>query len=128
MDPAIVRARLAHECQRLEDLRASLTESGIGSRSEKEDLSELSVVDQHPADIGTETFERERDMSLLEQIEAELRDVRHALRRLEEGTYGLCEACGRPIGDDRLEAQPAARFCAADQAAAEREAQGYGST
>jgi RNA polymerase-binding transcription factor DksA len=82
--------------------------------------SELSSVDQHQADIGTETFNRERDLSILESLEAELSDVEHAMRRLDEGTYGTCEACGRPIGDARLEAMPATRFCVEDQAAAEQ--------
>jgi RNA polymerase-binding transcription factor DksA len=87
-----------------------------------ENLGELSHLAVHQADLGTETFNRERDLSILENLEAELVDVEHALARLDEGTYGLCEACGRPIGDARLEALPAARFCMDDQALAEREA------
>lgn len=73
-------------------------------------------------DLGTGTFERERDLSILEQVEAELADVEHALRRLDEGTYGTCEACGRPIDEARLEVRPEARFCPADEEVAEREA------
>lgn len=76
---------------------------------------------QHQADMGTETFERERDLSILEQVEAELGDVEHALRRLDQGTYGTCDACGGPIGDERLEALPATRFCLVDREKAERE-------
>lgn len=112
--------RLHHERDRLERLRADLRQ--IHDESEGGDLSELSVVDQHPADVGTETFERERDLSTLEQVEGELGDVDDALARLEAGTYGTCEACGNPIGEERLQVQPAARFCVEDQAAAEREA------
>ena len=85
---------------------------------------ELSTVDQHPGDSGTETFELEKTVSLLEQVEDELQEVEAAFQRLEAGTYGTCQACGRPIGDERLEAMPAARFCIEDQAKAEREA-GY---
>jgi len=44
-----------------------------------------------------------------------------AAHRLDRGTYGTCQACGRPIGDERLEALPATRFCVEDQAKAERE-------
>jgi DnaK suppressor protein len=40
-----------------------------------------------------------------------LQDVEQALERMEAGTYGLCERCGQPIGDERLEALPAARLC-----------------
>ncbi len=97
-------------------------QDGLTSETEEESLAELSSVDQHQADIGTETFNRERDLSILESLEAELADVEHALRRLDEGTYGTCEACGRQIDSARLEALPATRFCLEDQAAAEQEA------
>lgn len=117
-----VRVRLDEERARLEGIRDGYDEEGLTSESESENLAELSTADQHQADIGTETFERERDLSILEQVEAELADVEHALRRLDEGTYGTCEACGHPIGDERLEALPAARFCLADQARAEQDA------
>ncbi len=66
----------------------------------------------------------EKNVSLLEQVEDELQEIEAAFQRLERGTYGSCQACGRPIGDERLEAMPAARFCIEDQAKAEREA-GY---
>jgi RNA polymerase-binding transcription factor DksA len=72
--------------------------------------------------MGTETFERTKDLSILAQVEAELDGVEHAVRRLDAGTYGICEACGKPIEEARLEAIPTARFCLADQARAEREA------
>ena len=61
-------------------------------------------------------------MAILERVEAELADVEHALRRLDDGTYGTCEACGRPIDEQRLEAMPATRLCLDHQAEAEREA------
>jgi RNA polymerase-binding transcription factor DksA len=116
------RERLAEEKTRLEEVKAGLEADGVGSESESESLSELSDIDQHQADTGTETFDRERDTSILEQVQAELADVEHALRRLDDGTYGTCEACGKPIDEERLDAQPATRFCMADQALAEREA------
>jgi RNA polymerase-binding transcription factor DksA len=115
-------SRLEAERARLQELRQGFEADHLRSESEQENLSELSAAAQHQADLGTETFDRERDLSILEQVEAELDDVEHALVRLENGTYGLCEACGRPIDDARLEAQPATRFCVDDQAAAEREA------
>ena len=61
-----------------------------------------------------ETFDRERDLGILAQIETELSDVEAALERLENGSYGTCEVCGRPIEDARLEAAPATRLCSAD--------------
>ena len=113
------RARLLEEQTRLEQVRQSLLDEVPDSESERDALSELSVVDQHPADIGTETFEREKDLSIMEQVEAQLRDVERATARLDDGTYGMCEACGRPIDAARLEARPATRFCLDDQMAAE---------
>jgi RNA polymerase-binding transcription factor DksA len=119
MDVDRARDRLDEERVRLEGVKESLDD--VSAESEEESLGELTSLDQHQADIGTETFDRERDISILEQVEAELADVSHALRRIDEGTYGTCEACGKPIGDERLEALPAARFCVDDQAEAERE-------
>lgn len=51
---------------------------------------------------------------------AALEDVDRALQMLQKGTYGICEACGRPIAPERLEANPAARFCREDQQSQER--------
>jgi RNA polymerase-binding transcription factor DksA len=121
LDLDVARQRLDAERVRLEETKATFDDEHLRDESEDDNLSELSSIDQHPADVGTETFEREKDISILEQVEAELADVEHALRRLEDGTYGICEACGEPIGEDRLEALPAARFCLKDQAAAEEE-------
>ena len=122
MDESDARARLGEEQARLENVKAQLADD-VGE-TEQESVSELSSVDQHQADMGTETFEREKDLSILESVEAELADVEHALRRLDDGTYGTCEACGQPIDDERLEAMPAARLCRDDQARAEQESRG----
>jgi RNA polymerase-binding transcription factor DksA len=54
------------------------------------------------------------DLSILDVLETELRDVEHALQRLEDGTYGSCEVCGEPISEVRLAASPATRFCRED--------------
>jgi RNA polymerase-binding transcription factor DksA len=121
MDSADARRHLEAERERLEGVRAGFDDEGL-DESETDSVGELSSIDQHPADLGTETFEREKDVSIIEQVESELADVEHALRRLDEGTYGICEACGKPIGDARLDAMPAARLCLDDQAQAERQA------
>ena len=121
MDTDAVRNRLEEERSRLSKLRDDFVEQGLTSESENDSLGELSSMDQHQADVGTETFHREADLSLLEQVQAELADVEHALNRLDDGGYGTCEACGKPIDEGRLEAVPAARFCLDDQARAERE-------
>ena len=116
------RQRLEAERDRLADVRSDFDVEHLTDESEDENLSELSSVDQHQADVGTETFEREKDLSILEQIDAELADVEHALKRLDDGTYGTCEVDGKPIPEERLEAMPAARFCLEHQAEAERQA------
>jgi DnaK suppressor protein len=61
--------------------------------------------------VAVEAIDRQDCVSILDQVEAELSDVEHALRRLDEGTYGQCEACGQAIGSERLAAGPAARRC-----------------
>jgi RNA polymerase-binding transcription factor DksA len=122
MEPDQARTRLEEERSRLEELRSDYKADGLQAESEESSLGELSSLDQHQADVGTETFNRERDLSILENVEAELADIEHAIRRIDDGTYGTCEACGTPIDDERLEAMPATRFCLADQQYAEREA------
>ena len=122
MDKATASRRLEEERTRLQGIRDGLQrEQDEGS---SETGGELSSVDQHPGDSGTETFEMEKNVSLLEQVEDELQEIEAAFQRLDRGTYGSCQACGRPIGDARLEAMPATRFCVEDQAKAERQA-GY---
>lgn len=113
-DVESVRSRLAQERHRLDRLAASLGEQITA-------LDELSRVDQHPADLGTETFEQTKEDSIRRQIDEQLAELRRAQARVDGGTYGLCEACGRPIGAERLMARPNARFCVEDQRAAERE-------
>ena len=119
MESDDARDRLTEERDRLQTIRSGFDAEHLHDESEDESTSELSHLAQHSADVGTETFEREKDFSILEQVEAELADVDRALRRLDDGTYGTCEACGHPIGDDRLEAMPAARFCVSHQSEAE---------
>lgn len=121
-DGDVARRGLEHERARLLDVQAGFAADGLRDESEDESSSELSHLAQHQADIATETFEREKDFSILEQIEAELADVDRALERLDRGTYGRCEACHEPIGDERLAALPAARLCLRHQADAEARA------
>lgn len=119
MDHDTARTRLEEERRRLEQTRDAAQDL-VGGTTE-DAVQELATYDQHPADQGTETFERERDTSVLQRVEAQLVEVDAALERLDAGTYGRCELCGRPVGDERLEAMPAARYCLEDQARAERE-------
>ena len=115
MDTDTARMRLREEQARLSGLRTSLEEvaADVGT--------ELSSADQHPADAGTDTFERAKDLAILERTDRQLADVERALERLDRGEYGICEACGERIGAARLTARPAARLCLADQELAEAE-------
>ena len=122
MDATTTKRRLEETRDRLLERRGALiAESGLDAGSD-DATSELTVADTHPSDVATETFEREKSVSMLEDIERQLEDVAHAFHRLEAGTYGVCEACGEPIPDARLDAQPATRFCVDDQEKFERAA------
>ncbi len=115
MDDEEARAQLAQEQQRLEHLRATLGNDHLHDEPEEDSSAELSHVTQHPADAASDAFEREKEFSILEQVEAELGDVDRALARLDNGTYGRCDACGEAIADERLATLPAARFCVQHQ-------------
>jgi RNA polymerase-binding transcription factor DksA len=110
MDADHARQLIETERERLEGLVREREVEGIG-QSERDQTSELSTLDQHQGDVGTETFEREKDFSLLEQLEAEIGDLDAALRKIDEGTYGMCEICNRAIDPERLEAMPGTRTC-----------------
>ncbi|WP_411342470.1 conjugal transfer protein TraR [Paenibacillus sp. WLX1005] len=74
--------------------------------SERDSTGELSAVDNHPADLGTETFERGRDLAIDDQMSETLEQVNAALQRIEEGTYGVSEVSGKEIPFERLQALP----------------------
>jgi RNA polymerase-binding protein DksA len=74
----------------------------------------------HLADNATDTYMRELDEGLEENTGHLLAEIEHALGRIDEGTYGTCVACGRPIGEERLEAVPYATLCIDDKRAQER--------
>jgi RNA polymerase-binding transcription factor DksA len=107
MDDADARARINAEKARVEGLIHSLRVE-LGAESDSGE-AELSDYDQHPADMATDTFERERDLGLLDDLEAEFRELEDALGRIDTGTYGVDEVTGAPIDPERLEALPAAR-------------------
>ncbi|MGM8216513.1 TraR/DksA C4-type zinc finger protein [Bacillaceae bacterium W0354] len=74
-------------------------------------VGELNSFDQqHPGDFATELDEREKDIALHEHMKEELREIERALRKIEQGTYGLCERTGEPIPIERLKAMPTARY------------------
>lgn len=72
---------------------------------------ELSTYDNHPADMGTELFERERDQAIEEHSRDELDKINAALQAIQDGTYGTCKECGKDIPFERLEVVPTALYC-----------------
>ncbi len=71
--------------------------------------------DDHLGDSATETHDREVDYGLEENADQVLGEIDAALKRIDEGTYGTCEVCGKPIAPERLEARPWATLCIDDQ-------------
>ena len=67
--------------------------------------------DEHDPEGATIAFERQQLVALLEQAERRVADLDRALEREQSGAYGVCEACGQPIGAERLAARPQARTC-----------------
>jgi RNA polymerase-binding transcription factor DksA len=107
MHAATARQLLVEELERLTRIR-----SDVAMDCELDLVDEeLAHADQHPADLATELYEREKDLSMAAAVDAEMRAAHLAITKLDQGRYGTCERCGRAIPDDRLEAVPATRFC-----------------
>ena len=96
-----------------EHLKADLEQTGRYNldSSMSESLQELSVYDNHPADVGSELFEREKDLALWNNSREILQRIDEALRFMDQGSYGVCEDCGREISLERLEAIPQTTLC-----------------
>lgn len=74
-------------------------------------LDDLAHMPLHMADIGTDTFEQEFTLGLIESERRLLNEINQALHRMEDKTYGVCMASGQPIGKARLEFKPWAKYC-----------------
>ncbi len=94
--------RLDYELARLNDEE---------SLSLKESTGELSSYDNHPADQGSNTYERGKDLGLIDNTQTLLKQVGDALEKLESGEYGACQRCGEEIRDERLETVPYTTLC-----------------
>lgn len=103
--------------KRLEDKKESLIEMKSNLQNEalkemsNEATGELSNARLHPSDLGTMADLQEVELKIADSEGRELVEIRDALSRLAEGTYGDCEECGEAIGLRRLEVQPEARYC-----------------
>lgn len=81
------------------------------AESMRDNLNELSTIDNHPADIGSEMYEREKDIALNEHEELRLMRIEDALERIKHHEYGKCATCGAQISYERLEAIPETAYC-----------------
>lgn len=117
VDLDVARQTLELERERLRALREHIEHDG----SQADETGELaSGPGDHLADHATETFMRELDEGLEENVEHLLAEIDAALERIDDGTYGTCVVCGRPIDAERLQAVPYATLCIDDKRARER--------
>jgi YteA family regulatory protein len=108
----LVRHKLQLEKIKADLLAQEQLAEGIHKHeSLRESTQELSMVDNHPADIASENYERSKDISLHEKNMLILNKVKEALQKIERNQYGHCENCGRPIPEERLDAVPYTEFC-----------------
>ncbi len=113
-----LRQRLLDEKQQLK-LQLSTIEEATFATSQSELSGEVSFDDEN-ADAGTFTFERERDLSIENNVRDLLGKIDRALGRMDDGTYGICSRCGKPIERARLKALPYADLCIKDAQAQSR--------
>ena len=109
IDTTRFRDALLEERARVVAAIDNLHEDHQGSMSEE--TGEDAVFDNPLADTATETYDRELDYTLEENSEHVLADIDAALKRIEDGTYGVCTKCGKQIPQERLEARPWATLC-----------------
>ena len=110
LDTQAIRTRLEERRREIETTRERLRREGENMTD-----SELTHVDQHPADTGTETHEQEVGQTTEVMLDEEEQRIGEALRALDEGTYGKCIECGEEIPRERLEARPDAVRCVKHQ-------------
>lgn len=113
MDTAIAR-------KRLEEMRGELDKSIMVLRGERPVMGEVLDAPHDPADAGTNLSEADRTEAILSAAQGQRRAVLDALRRIGDGTYGVCADCGRPIPEGRLDARPEAARCVACQSKHDR--------
>jgi DnaK suppressor protein len=115
---ADLKGRLEEERGELRDQLTTIEEETF-STSQSE-LSGDVGLDDESADAGTATFEREKDLSIENNVRDLLAKIERALSRIENGSYGTCERCGKPIEKARIKALPYVDMCIKDAQARSR--------
>ena len=113
------RAQLHKELLRVQGNLEALAKDNL-KRSPQESSGDISAHSTHMADQGTDNFDRELALNLVSGRQESLYEIEAAIRRVDEGTYGVCDTCGNGIERPRLKALPFAKKCVACQNAAER--------
>ncbi len=116
LSPFLVRQR-----QRLLELKDTLLDSMRGvARDNLHAGSDTSAFGMHQADAGSDAYDRDFALSMLSKEQGSLYEIDAALKRIEDGSYGMCEICEKPIRHDRLEALPFTRYTVECQAELEK--------
>lgn len=113
MDPSLAerfRQKLLEMREQVTSQLERLNQGGF-HESLRDSIQELSSYDNHPGDIGSEVFERAKDLGLKDNALIQLRKIDDALKKIAAGTYGRCDICGREITLERLEAVPESTLC-----------------
>jgi DnaK suppressor protein len=111
LTPAEIKKFKAMLLKKLDEILGNVT--SMESEALYRDRSDLSNMPIHMADLGTDSYEIDNIIGLVDSERKILVEVNDALSRIEDGTYGICEGRGEPIGKQRLKAIPWARYCVA---------------
>lgn len=107
----VFRTQLESERARVLAAIENLHEDNSHSLEDETGEVNASGADNHLGDTASATYDRELEQGLEEGAEELLSKIDAALRRIDNGTYGICDNCGEPIGEERLEAMPWATLC-----------------
>lgn len=112
---------LTKQHKRLLDLKDTLLDAMRGvARDNLHSGSETSAFGMHQADAGSDAYDRDFALSMLSKEQGSLYEIDEAIKRIEDGNYGICEICEKPIKHDRLEALPFTRYTVDCQAELEK--------
>ena len=115
---ADLRIRLVEERVQL-DMQLTTIENDSFASTQSDSSGDVGLDDE-PADAGTATFEREKDLSIENNVRDLLHKIDRALKRMDDGTYGICDVCGKPIEKARVKALPYVDLCIKDAQAQSR--------